>query len=204
MDRVNINGRPGFVIYLNDTWEPVTRERATLAKVTFDDGGSSFFTVETSDLRSAAKRPLQFSFDVSDPLAVKWAKEHAAELAKGLSETTTNNIRDAVAKAQESGDLDEQYDAILDAVGDEDRAQLIARTESMIAANEGQRLGWEKAVEDGLLPPSMNRTWITTPGCCDECETLEGATATLDGEYPDPGGNGPPLHPNCRCTEGLV
>src|SRR5204863_36491 len=95
---------------------------------------------------------------------------------------------------------------ILDAIGDEARATLIARTETMIAANAGQRLGWDQAVDEGLLTGREKRQWIATDDgeLCDECDALDGKTTTLDGEYPDPGGDGPPLHPNCRCTEGIV
>lgn len=59
------------------------------------------------------------------------------------------------------------------------RAVLIARTEIMTAANDGQRALWRQAAQAGELN-------------------------LLDGQYPGDGGQGPPLHPDCRCTEGLV
>ena len=40
-----IDGRSGTVLYLNDTWEPVEPEVATLARVLFEDGGSAFYIV---------------------------------------------------------------------------------------------------------------------------------------------------------------
>lgn len=157
-----------------------------------------------SRLRIAAPK-LTMSFDAGNPLAAQWAREHAAELAKDLSETTEQAIRDAIAAAEE-GDLTQKdaYNAVLEAVGDENRAQLIARTEIMAAANEGQRQAWDQAVDSGLLPPDARRVWITAGDPCPECETLEDEEADLDGQYPGDGGDGPPLHPNCRCTEGIV
>jgi hypothetical protein len=142
------------------------------------------------------------TFNASDPVAAKWAREHAAELATSLSDTTRQAIKDAVARQQETGE--DSYDDILDAVGDETRAELIARTESMRAANEGQREAWDQAVEAGLLPDDARKVWIAAGDPCPECEVLDGEEVDLGEDYPGDGGDGPPLHPNCRCTEGVV
>ena len=37
---------------------------------------------------------------------------------------------------------------------------------------------------------------------CDDCDELDGTTAPINGSYAG-GADGPPLHPNCRCTEGI-
>lgn len=150
-------------------------------------------------MRSLA--PFIIRFDASDPRAAKWARERGAELAKDISDTTRERIAEAVANAAETGE--DAYDEILAAIGDDSRAEMIARTETMMAANEGQRQAWDQAAEKGLLDEDTKRVWIATIGCCDECDALDEEEATLDGEYPDPGGDGPPLHPNCRCTEGI-
>lgn len=155
-------------------------------------------------LKPGERASFKTSFGASNPRAAKWARERATELAEGISETSRERIRDAVARAHEEGDLDESYDEILDAIGDEARASVIARTETMTAANEGQREAWDQAVESGLLDGDSRVAWIATSGCCDECDALDGEERALDGEYPDPGEDGPPLHPNCRCTEGIV
>jgi hypothetical protein len=143
-------------------------------------------------------------FDAKNSNAATWALTHATQIADDISQTSKDNIALAVARAQEEGDLQEQYDEILDAVGDEARASLIARTESMTAVNEGQRDAWDQALEKGLLTEDNRVVWIATSDACPECEELDGEERTLDGEYPGDGGDGPPLHPNCRCTEGIV
>lgn len=148
--------------------------------------------------------PFGLAFNVEDPRAIEWAKEHAAELAKGISETTRELIADAVSRAVAGEGIDAAYDDILEAVGSEARADMIARTEVMTAANEGQREGWEQAIDAGLLPDTARRVWIETSEACSECKDLDGEEAEMDGEYPNDGGDGPPLHPNCRCTEGLA
>lgn len=158
----------------------------------------------SADLRAAAP-PFKMNFNVKDPKAVEWARKHAAELADDLSETSKKDIRKAVADALEGDGLGSTYGDILDAVGDEARAERIARTEIMWAANEGQQQGWEQAVENGLLPEDTQIRWIATAGCCDACDALDGETRDIDGEYEDSeAADGPPLHPNCRCTEGVA
>lgn len=148
--------------------------------------------------------PLGISFDATDPLAIQWAKDHALELANGISETSRDDIKAAIAAALEGDGIEGAYDVILAAVGDSDRAEMIARTETMAAANEGSRQGWDQAVEEGLLSKDVKKEWIATSDCCDDCDELDGEQVGLDEDYPNDGGDGPPLHPNCRCTEGIA
>lgn len=149
---------------------------------------------------------LNIQFDVQNARAASWALEHAGWLIDDVAQTTRERIQEAIARAQIGGDLQQQRQDIEDAVGDEARANVIARTESMTAANEGQRQGWDQAVEEGLLPADAKRVWIATDvGPCPICEGLDGQEATLGDEYDDAaGGAGPPAHPNCRCTEGIA
>lgn len=150
--------------------------------------------------------PLRMRFDVKNERAIAWAKKHAAEMVKDVTKTTREDIKDAIVNAFQKGTLRSAYEDILEAVGDKARANLIARTESMRAANGGQREAWQQAQDEGLLPKRARKVWIYTDdgSVCDECTELDGKRAPLDGEYPDDGGEGPPLHPNCRCTEGII
>ena len=142
-------------------------------------------SLRAANLRTAKgeKPPLRMRFDASNPRAAAWARKHATELIDQLAKTTRQAVKDAVARAQEEGGLREQYDDILDAVGNDERATLIARTESMRAVNEGQRQAWGQAVEDGLLSDDARRTWIATAdeGVCPICDGLDGAVTGLDG-----------------------
>ena len=148
--------------------------------------------------------PFGLAFNVNDPAAIEWAQEHAAELAQGLSDTSRQAIKDAIAAALEGDGLDAAYDDILDAVGDPVRASMIARTETMWAASEGQQQGWNQAIDAGLLSSNDRVEWIATSGACDICANLDGETRPVNGEYDDSdGADGPPQHPNCRCTEGI-
>lgn len=150
--------------------------------------------------------PFNLSFDVTNRNATMWIRQHALELASDISKTSRKAITKALVRAFEEGDVAQLEDDIAAAVGDDDRAELIAQSEIMRASNEGQRQSWDQAVEAGLLPPDVRRTWIATGDeiVCDICAELDGTVADLDGLYPDPGGDGPPQHPRCRCTEGIA
>lgn len=175
------------------------------AKVVIDTGSVKLRGAEFRTAKGPTNKPLRMRFDATNPRAAKWAKEHAAELAEGISETTEQLVKDAIARAFEEGlGLRESYDLIRDAVGDEARASVIARTETMTAANEGNREGWRQAVDAGLLTGDERRVWIATSDACPLCEELDAKETDLDGSYPGDGEDGPPLHPNCRCTEGIV
>lgn len=91
------------------------------------------------------------------------------------------------------------------------RALNIARTESLRAANHGQREGWRQAREQGVLPSTTRRVWIVTPD--DRLRETHAAVpfmnqggVALDQPYQTPLGpsDGPPLEPLCRCSEGLI
>lgn len=148
---------------------------------------------------------LKMKFDAKNEAAKKWARKHSGELVRQITKTTRQRIASAVVNALDGGSPRELYKSILKVIGDKDRADLIAKTELMDAANSGQREAWAQAVEEGLLTGLEMREWIATddPSLCDHCDRLDGQLAELDGDYPDGGGIGPPLHPRCRCTEGI-
>jgi SPP1 gp7 family putative phage head morphogenesis protein len=160
-----------------------------------------------SAFRSLA--PKAFAFDKSNPAAVDWADKHAAELIDGISETTRDDIRELVAEA-----LDGEYDvaALADEIssllGDDARAELIARTESMTAANEGQMALWDQAQEAGLIGPNAQKEWVTAGDekLCPICDGLDGEQVGLDETFDADGEDieGPPAHPNCRCVIALA
>jgi SPP1 gp7 family putative phage head morphogenesis protein len=86
------------------------------------------------------------------------------------------------------------------------RATTIARSESIRAANMGQRALWKQAVSQGLLKSGTKRIWITSGDdrTCDICDDLDGETAGLDEEFDDGIMDPPDPHSDCRCTTALV
>jgi hypothetical protein len=88
------------------------------------------------------------------------------------------------------------------------RAQNIALTETIRAANEGRRAVWSRNVQEGtILPDRWEREWVAiVPSdgrTCRYCIGQDGQRAPIDGTYPN-GDSGPPGHTRCRCTESLV
>lgn len=143
--------------------------------------------------------------------------EHARTLVPKLKQTIGLTTRQESAVARYRASIDDgtrppdrvdrmvaRYQKTL--VGQ--RADLIARTETLQAMNDGQRASWLTLVERGLLDDNgFEREWIaivpTDGRTCLICESLDGARAPINGEYPG-GYLGPPAHPDCRCTEKIV
>lgn len=176
----------------------------TLLAVMAAGGSASLGLLKTTERYAKKAQPvLKQRFDATNVNAVAWAHAHAAELAKGIADTTRQDIAAAIERALQSGDIPHATADIFAAVGDANRAELIARTEIMTAANEGQRQSWDQAVDAGLLSGTERREWIATETACPLCLALNGSTAKLGESYPAGGGDGPPLHPRCRCTEGI-
>jgi hypothetical protein len=87
------------------------------------------------------------------------------------------------------------------------RAETIARTEVLSAANRGQEALWAEAVRQGLLTESAwERMWLIARDerACKLCRPLDKARAPMIGGTFPGGIGGPPRHTRCRCTTGLV
>jgi len=92
------------------------------------------------------------------------------------------------------------------------RATMIARTETITAANAGQRELWKQAAEQGLLDPiSTRKQWVVTPDSrlCPICRPIPKMNpkgVSLDGTYKTPKGAmvGPTAHVMCRCAEKIL
>lgn len=84
------------------------------------------------------------------------------------------------------------------------RARTIARTETMNAANAGQRQLWQQAQTGGQLANDAQRVWITTPDerlRPDHAER-EGETVGVNEDWP--WGTEPGEEVNCRCAQGIA
>jgi hypothetical protein len=83
------------------------------------------------------------------------------------------------------------------------RAQMIARTETIAAQATGRHTSWQLADEAGVLPPVV-REWVSAPSSpnptrpCPICLGLDGTTAPINGVYESSIIGevvGPPSHP---------
>lgn len=92
------------------------------------------------------------------------------------------------------------------------RSETIARTEALRAANEGNRLAWEQAAEQGKVQAALvRRRWIVAKDerACPVCRPIPRLNAGDEGFGIPPGQSFqtpkgavavPPAHPNCRCV----
>lgn len=128
--------------------------------------------------------------------AADYAKTRSGELVTQLEDSTREMLRGTVGQAIEEGWSNDQLAA---ALADEyafspERAETVARTETAYADVQGNLEGYKAS---GVV---QGKQWIVAQDeFCDDCQALDGVTVGLDESFPNDGGDGPPLHPNCRC-----
>lgn len=146
--------------------------------------------------------------------AVRWAHDRAAEMvgmkwAGGeliqnpaaewqITEGTREMIRGQVVEAMQNGDSVQELAGRLKEshAFSNTRARTIARTETAMADNMGNLIGWE---ETGLV---AGKRWITAEDdkVSEICNTNGDMGVIGLHEHFAHGGMAPPAHPNCRCT----
>lgn len=117
-----------------------------------------------------------------------------------ISESTREFVRADVARAIEEGmSNDDLADLLADNYAfSAERAEMIARTETAFADVAGNMAAYR---ESGVVE---SKKWITGADCCPECQLLDGMVVGIDEDFPNDGGDGPPLHPACRCDVSPV
>ncbi|WP_016686385.1 phage portal protein [Neisseria sicca] len=146
--------------------------------------------------------------------AVKWAHDRAAEMVGmkwvggeliqnpaaewQITEGTREMIRAQVVEAMQNGDSVQELAGRLKEshAFSNTRARTIARTETAMADNMGNLIGWE---ETGLV---AGKRWITAEDdkVSEICNTNGKMGVIGLHEHFAHGGMTPPAHPNCRCT----
>lgn len=123
--------------------------------------------------------------------ASRWSKRYGAKLAKDLNLTTKRGVREAVSEAIKNGETLEQLKERLTPFFDENRAKLVAQTETT------------KAYSRGLLRSckanGIERVRFTTAGddkVDPDCAAQNGNEFALSSALR----RGIPLHPGCRCS----
>lgn len=188
--------------------ELVEPTAAVLEAVTRDGQASALAQIGADELVST---------DQMNVLAEKYAEERAADLvgmrnigskelpewivnpdAKwSITESTRNMVRADVAQAIEEGwSNDKLAETLEDNRGfSEDRAEMIARTETAFADVEGNMQAYR---ESGIVE---GKEWVMGSEHDDDDECNENAAAGvigLDDDFPS-GDDAPPSHPNCVC-----
>lgn len=136
-------------------------------------------------------------------VGMKWVDGELVEnpnAAWCISESTRDMIQSDVARAIEEGMSNDDLAALLEEnySFSPERAEMIARTETAFADVAGNMAGYR---ESGVVE---SKRWIVGGDCCDLCQEMDGVVVGLDEDFPNGGGDGPPLHPNCRCDVSPV
>lgn len=139
------------------------------------------------------------SWDLVNDDARAWARSHAGELIRGITDVTRDRIRKALADSIKKGetmpDLVKRITAVID---DRRRAEVIAATESTNAFSAGNEVAWTAA---GI----WGSQWFTAQDefVCEVCGPLAGQIRPLGQPFIHPETKEeikqPSAHPRCRC-----
>ena len=142
--------------------------------------------IEYSKARSAELVGMKY---VDDELVVNPNAKYA--ITDGTRELLRSTITDAMEEGWSNDKLSDEIQGSY--AFDAYRADVIARTETSFADVAGNMISYR---ESGVVE---SKQWIIGDGCCEDCDTLDGVVVGLDEDFPNDGGDGPPLHPQCRC-----
>lgn len=167
--------------------------------------------------------PIEQARDIRNVIGLTARQEIAiSNFRSALEGGTTTDLREALSRSLRDGRFDRsllramndgqglsaaKIDAMVDRYRQryiKYRAETIARTETLRAANAGQLETWRQAEQQGLLT-DPKRKWIVSGDerTCPTCNGLAGEIRGLS-EMFSAGVMGPPAHPDCRCTTALV
>jgi hypothetical protein len=122
-----------------------------------------------------------------------------------------NNLRSKgeLSEKQIKEQISDRSDQML-----EERAKMIAVTETRNASGAGQQASWEAAMEQGLIPEGARKEWILgwEMACPQICAPMRGKQVGVKQkwELKLPGGKTKEVnvpseaHPLCRCLATLV
>lgn len=157
-------------------------------------------------------------FEFTNPSVSRFVDSATVRLASTINETTAYDMRQVLGDSLERGlTTQETANEVQNRLGvTAPRAETIARTESARAYVQGQEEAWKQS--GGVV---TGKKWLIAPDACEFCraasrlysekatplgqpffrkgETLTGVSGgTLVLDYSDV--DGPPLHPNDRCS----
>ena len=178
-------------------------------------------------LDTVAKVAPTVDFEAEREDLAKYAETESVRLSRraaaGVAETQSVRVREILGQGLEQGETVDQLATRVqdwaasqkDEDGSWSRATTIARTEAMRAARTAEVEAWTAT---GIV---TGKTWLLAPDPCEFCEAVakqfgekavgvgesfypkgtvitgaDGGSMVLDYENVD----GPPLHPNCRCS----
>ena len=125
-----------------------------------------------------------------DSYALEWIKLRSLTLAKSINKTTLEALRNELSLGFEAGESIQQLTKRIEGYFTENaktRAELVSRSETIAASNEGALHRYElEGVDKSEFYPS--------PDACEVCLPMAGEYVTKESH------NIIPVHPFCRCV----
>ena len=152
----------------------------------------------TDGAEKLAAAGIDAPMEVEPVRALEFLNQYTIRLARGISQTTQNDLRSALATGAVEGEtLADMNVRVANALGESAgwRAERIARTESTRMHSEGARLGWK---DNGI----EQMRFILSAEPCEQCVAV---AEKYQGPQPiGTDGMMPPVHPQCRCAVAPV
>ncbi|WP_428491698.1 phage portal protein [Rhodopila sp.] len=130
--------------------------------------------------------------------SVSWAQDHAADLVTQITDSTRDKLRAVIADGLQDTDIHGIADRIAaSAPFSDERALLIANTETAIASGQGALTGLHQARDLGI---KIKKQWLDDPTACPICVgNAEDGPIDLDDVFSS-GDSTVPAHPRCSCA----
>lgn len=128
--------------------------------------------------------------------AVEYARERAGNAVRGIDASSQKFLNELTSSAVEGGLTNAELATMISDAYEfsEERATVIARTETAIADGAGRMIGYR---ESGVV---VGKEWDPDAEACPICEENAGAgVIALDDLFPS-GDDHEPAHPNCECS----
>jgi SPP1 gp7 family putative phage head morphogenesis protein len=130
----------------------------------------------------------------------KFINQRAKEFATSVNDTTLQGLESTLSEGISSGEKTSQLvDRVNEVYSDFPmyRSELIARTESAAANNEGLLQSFDQS---GVM---NGKEWIAVldDRTDEDCKDTDGEIVLIHEKFSN-GSMYPPLHPNCRCVLG--
>ena len=156
-------------------------------------------TITSAFINQIDAREVAASIPRTVGLFPRWANAVENSYQRNLLSLLADGLSPSAAASRAAELADAYRERLIDA-----RSTMIARTETMTAANEGRFISWQQAGDRGLIDPAnSSKEWLAEGDACEECSILDGEVVALNDDFSSDDGM-PPAHPNCRCTAVLI
>lgn len=193
----------------NEYWDRLTKADPAIPDLDFDEEDysdliSQFINMAKKGILLFGTGKPMIDYTLANAEAVKWAKEYAYSLVKGINETTRDTLRTVVRSFVDTPGFT-LGDIMRELPFDEVRAQRIAITETTRAFAEGEMMAGRELRRE-FPGVRIIKIFYTNADdrVCPVCAPLDGMEVDFeDGftteEDKSEGIDAPPAHPGCRC-----